>query len=196
MRTAVQRRRVWLSIHLYLGLVCAPYFVLYGVTAIAFNHGLAGAEHTRVVEQELPRAVLGGAPRERAARARDAIGIAGHAPPSAIRARDDGSLEFAVNRPGRRYVVQLAADGRGVRVQETRTSLLALLRGLHGATAIPGMGWTHLWALYTDVSSVALVAAAVSGIALFWPRRAKRRIAVLLTCAGVFALAALGSLVL
>ncbi|MEZ4218119.1 MAG: PepSY-associated TM helix domain-containing protein [Myxococcota bacterium] len=187
-------RRLWLDAHLYLGLLCAPYFALYGVTAIAFNHGWRGAETSAEWSAPLPAPLAANAaPAARAAAARDALGLAGHTPPWTAHASADGALAFQVNRPGRRYAVRVAPDGREARVVETRASLLAVARGLHGATSFPGMGWTRAWALYTDVSTAAMALAVVSGAVLHWPRRARLRAGLAGAVLGLLSLVALWS---
>ena len=170
----IRLRRWLLDWHMYVGLLCAPYFVLYGVSTIAFNHDISGELEVSYWERTLSAPVTGENRLERARATRRAIGIGGNVPPWRIENRPDGTLHFFISRPGRAYDVVVSADGRQVRVRESDWGLVRVLRGMHGAVASDGIPWTRAWALYTDISIVGLFFAVASGLCVWWPKNRKR----------------------
>ncbi len=162
--------RKWiLDLHLYLGLLCAPYLVVYGVSAIAFNHDIKGGSSTSqwsaVVVAE------GGTDLERAEEVRDALGLVGWTPERSVIRTDDALLRFRVQNPGRDYLIEWDDATGSTEVDETRSSWIAILRGIHGMRDLEGSVLGPVWYVYTEVSSWALAFAALSGIYLWLPRR-------------------------
>ena len=168
-----RRMRAWLlSLHLYLGLLCAPYLIVYGVSALALHHGWEGtpaAAATRQVSIADERWAGPDEPRARAVAARDALGLVGGVPGGSIESSTEGRLRFQVLRPGRRLAVAIE-PGRPATIEETRTGLLSVLRGVHGLTHLERSAVAPLWRVYTHVSAGALVIAVISGVIL-WGRR-------------------------
>lgn len=169
-----QRRRQLLGWHLYLGLLCAPYFILYGVSAIAFNHHLQGDPIVTNWERTLAAAPEATHDLAAANSVRDELGLGGPTLPWTVRRATDKSLVFRVARPGRKYDVAVSPNGDLARVRETDRGWIGVVRELHGATATPGIPWMRVWGLYTDASIVALFVALATGFFLWWPRRQQR----------------------
>jgi hypothetical protein len=46
---------------------------------------------------------------------------------------------------------------------------------LHGLTGMPNSSWATTWAIYTEISTLALFFAALSGIYFWWGRPSERR---------------------
>lgn len=171
-------RRQLLDWHLYLGLLCAPYFILYGVSGIAFNHHLQGEPIVTNWERTLAAAPEPTPSLAAANSIRDALGLGGPTSPWTVGRAPDNSFVFQVTRPGRKYDVAVSPNGNLARVRETNRGWISVVRELHGATATPGIPWMRLWGLYTDASVVALVVSLVTGLYMWWPRRQQRVLGV------------------
>jgi hypothetical protein len=161
-----------LDLHLYLGLLCAPYLIVYGISAISFNHDWVGTPRTS--EREVVAANLGSAAGESDAERADAIqqalGLNGWIPARSVRTLPGGEFHFVVNRPGRAYRVKWSEADRSAHIEETHKGLLDVFRGLHGMRDLPGTRIGAVWGLYTELSVWVLVFAVGSGIYL-WSSR-------------------------
>ncbi len=165
-------RKLLLDLHIYSGLVCAGYLVIYGLSSLAFNHSgpfFQAAEEIVEWERQLTLPATH-EPQARAAEIREALGLIGYAPPWLIRA-DAQDFEFQIRRPGKAYRVNVSeSDGR-VRVQETRRGIWSVLIGLHGMHELPGSAWSRAWRVYTDFSIWAIAFSVLSGALVWWPLR-------------------------
>ncbi len=180
-----RRARRWLfHTHLYLGLACAPYLVIYGVSSLAFNHGWgeptdAIAEAAQPTERwTVSLEAIARPPMQRARSARAQLEIAGALQGWTVRAREDGSLSFRVARPGKRYDITIDKSGRTAEIQATRSGWLGVVRELHGLHTLPHSLWGPLWAsswtVYTHLSLVAVSVSLATGSLLFWRTRRDR----------------------
>jgi hypothetical protein len=170
-----RRRRQLLDWHLYLGLLCAPYFVLYGVSSIAFNHHLHGDPVVTNWERPISAAPAGASKLDAAKANRDALGLGGETLPWTVRRAPDNALAFNVTRPGRKYEIAVSPNGELARVRETDRGWIGVVREMHGAVATTGIAWTRLWSVYTDASILALLFALASGL-LLWCTKRKQRV--------------------
>lgn len=155
-------KKLLLDIHLYLGLVCAAYMVIYGISTMAFNHSWQ-SEFVKVSREtvvELPAGLQGEALGQAL---RDSLGLVGWTPPWRIRKTNEGFRLF-VGRPGREYDIHLNTKTGHVRVDETDKGLLSIVRALHGLRSIPGSTWSHTWSVYSEISIWALVFSGLSGV--------------------------------
>lgn len=173
----------WASrLHIYLGIVCAPYFLVYGFSTLSWNHPnsafFASAEEAGTEETSTWTALLEAAPRGSDLEIADSIatslGLFGHIPQWGLKRRGE-ILSFAVNRPGARFTLEFTPGSRSVRVLETRKGLWSVLRGIHGMTVLPRSVWAWSWGAYTVVSIVALLVASLSGFLLIWRKATTRR---------------------
>ena len=167
-------KKLLLDIHLYLGLICAAYMVIYGISTMAFNHGWRSdpVEHTWnatiVVPDGLEGEVLGAA-------IRDSLGLIGWIPPwRAVRKTEQG-VRFSLNRPGRVYDVRLESESGEVQITESNRGLLSIIVSLHGLSRIPGSTWAPSWRVYTEISIWSMIFAAISGVYFWWVNVPERR---------------------
>lgn len=167
-------KKLLLDIHLYLGLVCASYLVIYGISTIAFNHYWRPepVEDSWEAVVKLPAGLEGEALGQAL---RDSLGLVGWTPRWRIRKTDEGFRLF-VGRPGREYDIHLNTGTGHVRVDETDRGLLGIVCALHGLRSIPGSTWSHTWAVYSEISIWALVFSALSGVYFWWLRVPERRV--------------------
>ena len=183
-------RRRLIAIHLYLGLLLAPYLVIYGVSSIAFNHGVVPRWQvvgTRSVALGPALEAAGGVPGEaggdpaqRARALRDALGLVGRVPPSRVEEPEPGLLHFVVQRPGREDRVSHRAGEEAASVEARSRGLLGVLMGLHGFQGVEGSRLAPLWSAYAGLSIWALGLFALSGLWLRLSRPGTGRAALLL----------------
>ena len=171
--------RKWvLRIHLYLGLICSSYLVLFGVSSLNFNHPFrftdpADKRATWERGVSLPPASSDNAAESDAVR--DSLGLVGWTLPwETTRDAATGDLRFGLARPGKHYTIQvIRADGR-VRVEERREGYWPVVRGLHGLHGVPRAPIATVWSWYTEVCTAFVLFAAASGIYLFAARKRER----------------------
>ena len=119
-------KKLLLDIHLYLGLVFAPYFVIYGLSTLAFQHGWGWSPtnttttHTVQVPEGLEDPSLGAA-------VRDSLGLIGHVPDWQISTSDQG-ISFRINRPGRNYYAQLNRETGTVELREENFGIWGIIK--------------------------------------------------------------------
>ncbi len=162
-------KRRLLDLHLYLGLLCAPYLVVYGVSAISFNHDWVTTPWT----SEWEASATGNSSAtdaEQADEVQRALGLWGFIPAKSV-ARDEASrLSFVVNRPGRSYRVSWSAQQSSARIEETHRGVVDVLRGLHGLRRMNGAPLSVAWGLYSELSVWVMIFAVATGIYLYSSR--------------------------
>jgi hypothetical protein len=175
-------RRWLLDIHLYLGLFCLPYVVVFGVSSLLMNHDVARTSRSEWTAQIAPLAP--GELGAQAAAALDALDLVANALPHTLARGEAGELAFRAIRPGRTY--QVAVDAAGVvTVSERNEGVLGVLRGLHGASDPRLSLWSFGWAVYTELTTAMLVFSLASGLYLFVPRPSGRALGLGLGALGV-----------
>jgi hypothetical protein len=183
-------RRWLLDLHLYLGLLCLPYVVVFGVSSILLNHGIEREARRAWSTQIAP--LVGVAPEQQAEAARGALGLSGHVLPHTLKPGDDGSLAFRLIRPGRSYDVAVSAGGEA-RVRERDGGPLGVVSALHGFSVARGALFERSWSLYTELATAALLFSIASGLGLFLPRPNGRALGLGAGVLGTLAAAALAA---
>jgi hypothetical protein len=164
--------RRWLfDLHLYLGLLCLPYLVVFGVSSILLNHDLRN-ETTTEWQREIA-APSAESDTAQSAATLEALALTGSVLAHTVKRDEAGGLHFEASRPGRRYQVELLASGQA-RVRESRGGVLGISRGLHGHRDTQSSLWSLSWALYTELATAVLLFSIASGVVLIWPRRGER----------------------
>ena len=202
-------RKLILNIHIYAGLLCFGYLIVFGVSSLNFNHPFAftraksePATWERPVKlDDLPRFTPDMTGEQRVAAKADAnhavrraLGLFGHQRPwreSWWDEKDANHYHASLVRPGVEYEVDVHLD-RGVAVvKETRSSaweVIARLHGFHGN--MPDSAFVTTWGWYTELCTFAVLFAGMSGVYLWTARTNERRIGlVLLGGAGALSLA-------
>ncbi len=167
-------KKLLLDIHLYLGLVCAVYLVIYGISTMAFNHSWK-TEPVKSSWEAVVKIPVGLEGEALGEALRDSLGLVGWVPAWLIRKTDEGFRLF-VGRPGREYEIYLNTATGHARVDETDKGLLSILCGLHGMRSFPGSTWSHAWSVYSEISIWALIFSALSGVYFWWLRVPERRV--------------------
>jgi len=104
-------RPILLKIHLYAGLLCASYLILFGVSSLNFNHHFGQPDALKAERQRGLRALPAIADDQRLAEAlRDTLGLVGWTLPwetGRSETADSLYFRFAVSRPGKEYIIRV-----------------------------------------------------------------------------------------
>ena len=172
--------RQWvLKIHLYLGLLCSSYLILFGVSSLNFNHPLDFTKpDTRKVswERSIELPPPSSDTSNEAESVRQALGLPGWTLPWETRREANGDLQFGLERPGKHYSVRVLRESGRVRVEEQRKGYWTVIRSLHGMMRVPGSRLATAWGWYTELCTWVVVFAAASGVYLFTARKRERRV--------------------
>jgi len=171
--------RKWiLRIHLYGGLLCAPYLMIFGFSSLHFNHHFAFvAPAPNSTEWQAPRTPTPATNNDALAQSvRDSLGLAGWTIPWKMSRDAAGDLQFDLERPGKSYTVHTVANEHKVRVEEHRKGFWQVVNSLHALGSVPNAPFTSWWAIYTEICTGFVAFAAVSGVYLWMNSQRERRI--------------------
>jgi hypothetical protein len=175
--------RNWLlRLHLYLGLLCSGYLIVFGISSLNFNHPFAftrpGQEKAAWERSLLLPALRTNDNNAESEAVRDALGLAGWTIPwETYRDNGTGDLHFGVARPGKHYTIHVRRSAGSVHVEERREGYWTVVREMHGNKGVPGSHLMTIWGAYTELCTFVVLFAAASGICLFATRRKDRRAA-------------------
>ncbi len=199
-------RKLILNLHIYGGLLCFSYLILFGLSALNFNHPFeftrargATSTYERPIElKELPRITddMTGPQRVAAKTAannavREALGLLGHPRPwqqSWWDANDPDHYHASIVHPGREYEIDVHLDRKIASVAETPLGIWSVIRELHGFHGtMPGSALISSWSWYTELCTFVVLFSGASGVYLWTRRKNERR-------AGLMILSAAGAL--
>ena len=183
-------QKLILNLHIYGGLLCFSYLILFGVSSFAFNHeslfapkrGLQPTTWEQSIDvPDLPRITddmkleqKTAAKTEANNRVRSALRLSAWPLPwqqSWWDQKDPNHYHAALSRPGRQYEVDVYLDRKLARVNESRGNLWTIIRPLHGFHGeLPGSRLVSSWAWYTELCTFVVLFAGGSGVYL-WTRR-------------------------
>ncbi len=163
-------------LHLYLGLLCAPYLVAFGLSSLHFNHHFSLLEPRETTVQWERRVSLPALEdhEQLALALRDSLGLMGWPLPWDIRELEDGRLLVPLVRPGKRYNLSLDRASGLVSAEEIRLGPGPIVGHMHAIGPVPNSGFSRLWPWYTDICTFFTLFAVASGI-WFWHRRKQHR---------------------
>lgn len=166
--------RKWiLRLHLYGGLLCSSYLLIFGISSLLYNHRPAFAEPgDKAITWERNVTPAKWADNSAEAKAvHDQLGLIGWAYNE--HREKNGDLRFTASRPGKTYLIRVSKGGREAIVTETRTGVWQVVRGLHGLEALPNSRFMNIWGWYTELCTFVVLFAAISGVYLWWGRSAR-----------------------
>jgi len=171
-------RKWMLNIHLYGGLLCAPYLIIFGFSSLHFNHHFAFVtSKSQPLNWEAPLRVESVKDNDAFAESvRDSLGLMGWPLPWKTRRDAAGDLEFDLERPGKSYTIHTELKDHQARVEERRKGFWQVFNSLHALGAVPNSKFVLLWGGYTEVCTGFVLFAALSGIYL-WLNSKRERVA-------------------
>jgi hypothetical protein len=170
--------RIWiLRLHLYGGLLCCSYLLLFGISSLLYNHHPEFAEpggRTITWERDVTPGTWANDTAEAKAIHQE-LGLIGWAYDE--HRQRNGDLLFTASRPGKVYHIVASKGGTHVIVAQTSVGVWQVVRGLHGLEELPNSPFMNIWGWYTELCTFVVLFAAVSGIYL-WAMSRRRRTAV------------------
>ena len=165
-------RKVLGRLHLYLGLFCASYLIIFGLTSLNFNHHFAFFEpNNDKVTWEKSLAVPDNADdRKLAESVRDTLGLMGWTPYWRFHRDEQNNFTFEIARPAKNYVVKLNPERTLAQVEETRMGFMSAYNSLHALGGLPNSNLVKVWPIYTEVCVFFVLFAVATGI-YFWAKR-------------------------
>ena len=173
--------RKWtLRIHLYGGLLCAPYLIIFGFSSLHFNHHFAFVTPApSPTEWHQSLAVSPDSDNVKMADSvRDGLGLAGWTIPWKMKREASGDLQFDLETPGKSYTIQTIIGENNVRVQERRKGFWDVVTSLHALGSVPNMRFTSFWSFYTELCAGFVFFATASGVYLWLISRRERKIGI------------------
>ncbi|MFC1614471.1 hypothetical protein ACFL5K_04170 [Gemmatimonadota bacterium] len=174
-------------IHLYAGLFCAGYMIIFGFSSLQFNHKFAFVDSEgETVSWERPIEVENnGDDLLYAQNIRDKLGLMGWTPSWEFkRDSENGDFNFTLVRPGKQYQIKLVQQSNLAQVEQTRQGFWKTLVSLHALGVFPNAGFSRLWPIYTEICVWTVLFAAASGV-YFWQKRRVERVVGWVMLSGV-----------
>ena len=171
-----------MKFHLYGGLLCSSYLIIFGLTSLRFNHpGLFPAPGDETVTWERQLDIENQDDNlELAQSIRRQLGLMGWTPWWEWDRDDQNNLSFVLSRPAKRYHIDVRADENRVQVREIRMGYWTALMSLHAMMQLPGSSLIPWWGVYTELCTWFVLFAAVTGVYL-WATQKRDRIMALVT---------------
>ncbi len=180
-------RKTLSKIHIWLGLLCAPYLIIFGFSSLHFSHHFGfidAGEYTVSWERQLGAVADTTDDGALAERVRLALDLDGWIPWWLYKRGDDNSFRFQVDRPAKRYKVRVNPARTHASVEEVRQGPLVVLNSLHALGSVPGKPFTKFWSYYTYISVLFVLFAGGSGV-YFWSKSRNDTLIGWLLLAGV-----------
>ena len=177
--TYLLHMRKWmLYIHLHAGLLCSSYLLLYGISALDFNHEFISDDVNNGTTTWTRTLILPDLrdDSQLAEHVRDELGLSGWPLSWTISSDENGNLRYDMAQPAKFYTIHVTRATALVTVEETRRGLWHAIRGLHGLSAhIPGMPvLSRMWTMFTEITNWVVLFSACSGVYLWLSRREDR----------------------
>jgi hypothetical protein len=171
-------RKFILNVHLYGGLICAPYLLIFGFSSLHFNHHFSFVEPIPNSQTwEAPLHTQPMSENEKLADAvRDDLGLMGWPLFWKMKRDSSGDLEFEMERPGKSYTIRTDFKQAKAYVVERHKGFWQVVNSLHGSGQLPNSRFVPLWGIYTEICTAFVLFAGVSGLYLWVNSRRERSV--------------------
>lgn len=183
-------RKKLIKWHLFAGLLCFPYFIIFGISSLNFNHHFQFMEPGKNIIHWQRQIIIPPFQDEQqfADAIRDSLGLIGWSPPWEIK-KDTTGFRFMITHPGKTYAIKIVTNEKIIRVEETRKGFWSVFNSLHGFNGeIPGApALINSWGFYSDIIIVVMLFSIISGIYIFLKRKSERKtgLIILFSCIGL-----------
>jgi hypothetical protein len=186
-------RKWMLNIHLYGGLLCAPYLIIFGFSSLHFNHHFAFVEeHDAPSTWDSPLPVEPVKDKDAEAESiRDSLGLMGWPLPWKTKRDQSGNIEFDLERPGKSYTIHADFKRHLAHVEERHKGFFQVVNSLHALGAVPNSKFAPFWGVYTEICTGFVLFASISGLYLWLNSQRERRVGVITLLLAVLSSAAL-----
>jgi hypothetical protein len=179
-------RTLILKIHMFGGVLCAPYLVIFGISSLNYNHKLEFTnEWTEAITVEQNFTAANGEDDKTLASAvRDSLGLWGWVPWWEYKRDEKNNLRFIVTRPSKAYTVHTDFDRQEAKIEVRAKGYWSVIRDLHALMATPGSALVSAWGIYTDLCAAFVIFSIISGVYLWTARKSERKLGLILVSAG------------
>jgi len=167
-------RSLLLKLHIYAGLLCSSYLLIFGISSLNFHHNFGKPRTEKVTWERSLKLGDFGNDMALSEAVREALGLIGWPLPWETRRDHLGNFHFGLSRPGKHYAIHVLFNENRVRVEETRKGFWAVANSLHARMGVPSSPFMSLWSVYTELCTWVVLFSAASGVYL-WTRRQKER---------------------
>jgi hypothetical protein len=166
--------------HLYLGLFCCLYLLMYGVSSVQMAHNTWFSSRPAVTETHVALAPQTTDARRVARELMDGYGLRGEV--GRPRVTPD-QISFTIVRPGTVYQIDYAPATGNTRIRDNHAGFMGMLNRIHHAKGLWHDYWVmNAWGGFVAVVSAALFLIGATGIYLWFKLRPERLVgAILLT---------------
>jgi hypothetical protein len=168
-------RSFLLKVHIYAGLLCSSYLLIFGISSLNYNHNFGNPRNEKVAWERSLKVVDMEDNMALSEAVRDELGLFGWPLPWEMHREDGGNFRFGLSRPGKHYTIRVLFSENRVRVEETRKGFWAVINSLHALMSVPSSRFMVLWGAYTEFCTWVVLFSAASGV-YFWTRRRKERL--------------------
>ena len=170
-------RSLFLKIHIYAGLLCSSYLLIFGLSSLNYNHHFGKPSDSDPIswERRTELANVDGDDRAFTNRITESLGLIGWTIPWETYRDEGDNLHFGLNRPGKKYTVHVFFDEGLIRVEERRTGFWPIVNSLHALTRLPYSPFMSLWGVYTEICIWGVLFSAGTGV-YCWTRRRRERL--------------------
>ncbi|MEX2230833.1 MAG: hypothetical protein WD824_01635 [Cyclobacteriaceae bacterium] len=171
-------RNLLLKIHLYSGLICFWYLIILGTSSLDFNHHFSfmrndegpqtWSKPVRLTNNFQDDLLL-------SETIRDSLFLIGWPLPWETWHDSTGVFHFALEHPGKRYVVDYTFTDNIARVQEIPKGFWRVFNAMHGSGAVPNSIFMHAWKWYSRITVVLVVFSVFLGIYIWYNGRRDKK---------------------
>ena len=164
--------------HLYLGLFCCLFLMMYGISSVQMAHNRWFSSRPKVAEVHFSLAPQATDARIVARELIDRYGLRGELGPARVTA---AKLSFNLTRPGTVYQVDYAPASGDTMVRDNHAGFIGMLNRLHHVNGLWHDYWlVNLWGGFVALVSVALIVLGITGIYLWFKIHQERVIGTVL----------------
>ena len=165
--------------HLFLGLFCCLFLLMYGVSSVQMAHNTWFSMRPRVAETDFTLTARSSDARVVARELIDRFGVRGELGPA--RFVTPARMSFNLTRPGTVYQVDYAPASGDTRVRDNHAGFIGMLNRLHHVNGLWHDYWlVNVWGAFVSIVSAALIIIAITGIYLWFKIHQERLVGVVL----------------
>lgn len=177
-------RKLILKIHLYGGLLCFWYLIIFAVSSLFYQHHfhfMSARESEGMSYEKKLQVPVSDNLNEMAQGIQNELGIAGWYLPWETRRDKDGIIHTQIQNPVAQYLITFDQSSSEAKYTRKEKGFWPVFNSLHGfAGEMPNAPLLVIWKLFTWLSVIVVTFSIFSGIWL-WMRKSSDRLAGLVT---------------
>jgi hypothetical protein len=172
------RKWIW-KLHLYGGLLCFWYLIIFAVTSLQFQHQFAFLQPKVFVERDTLKVAplnLNNTDSAVATKLRTELNIAGWYLPWETYRDEQKKFHTEIESPKANYKLEYNSQTSSILISKKEKGLWGIIKFLHGfAGGMPGAPMLIVWEVYTYLSLFVVLFSIISGVWLWATKRVYRK---------------------